>query len=69
MNPDAQTLDPRKQRYRVMLGEEIIGQFSNQALAMAEAAARGRGNSVVLDVSVRPPRIVFQNGRWIGEAE
>jgi hypothetical protein len=54
MKPDAPKLDPRKQLYRVVLGEEIIGQFSN--LRLARDSAHYHRASVVL---------VYQNGKWI----
>ena len=59
-------LHPSLHKFRVMKGEEIIGQFSNLELAIS--SARDRQNiTVVLDISVNPPRIVFQNGMRVDQ--
>jgi hypothetical protein len=63
MKPD---LSPRVFKFRVMRGEEIVGQFSNLELAVASARDR-RNIPVVLDVSVNPPRIVFKNGMRVDQ--
>lgn len=65
MKPD---LSPRVFKFRVMRGEEIVGQFSNLELAIASARDR-RNIPVVLDVSVNPPRIVFKNGMRVDQEE
>jgi hypothetical protein len=65
MKPD---LSPRVFKFRVMRGEEIVGQFSNLELAVASARDR-RNIPVVLDVSVNPPRIVFKNGMRVDQEE
>jgi hypothetical protein len=63
MKPD---LSPHVFKFRVMRGEEIVGQFSNLELAVASARDR-RNIPVVLDVSVNPPRIVFKNGMRVDQ--
>lgn len=61
--PSELTLSVHK--YRVMQGGTIMGQFSNADLA--RETARDRRGSVVLDVSVEPPTLVYEGGTWIGE--
>lgn len=63
-----QDLSPQIFKYRVMKGEEIIGQFSNLELAIMSARDR-RNIPVVLDISVNPPRVVFKNGLRIGDED
>lgn len=48
------------QKYRVIDGKKIVGQYSNLALVI-EALA-GRPFARVLDVSVSPPRVVNLRG-------
>ena len=50
-------------KYRVMNGDQVIGQFSNIRLA-TRTAGDYRG-SLVLDVSVKPPHVVYQDGRLL----
>jgi hypothetical protein len=59
----SQRIDLAVQRYRVMHREAIIGQFSNRNLA--EQLTRSRAGAVVLDMSVKPPRVVYQDGKWL----
>jgi hypothetical protein len=46
-----------------MLGEEIVGQFSNAKLAGDSAYLR-RG-AIVLDTSMQPHRVVYQDGKGL----
>jgi hypothetical protein len=46
-----------------MLGEEIVGQFSNAKLAGDSAHLR-RG-AIVLDTSMQPHRMVYQDRKWL----
>ena len=55
---------PSIHRYRVMKGDEIIGQFSNLHLAV-DTAYLYRGAAVVLDVSVEPHRVVYKDGHLL----
>ena len=49
-------------RYRVQRrGTEAIGQFSNMKLA--EVTAHRYRDAIVLDVSVQPHRIIYQDGK------
>ena len=61
-------LPPHVFKYRVMHGEEIIGQFSSLDLAI-ETAREHRSIPVVLDISVDPPCVVFRDGKRIEEAK
>jgi len=54
---------PRVQRYRVMVGEQIIGQYSNMALV--DEAVLGRNTAVVFDVSMCPHRVIYKDGKWL----
>ena len=54
MNSD---LGPNQHKYRVMVGRAIIGDFSDLKLA-TDTAFEYRG-SVVLDMSVKPPLVVY----------
>ncbi len=56
-------LQPRVQRFRVMDGDEIIGQFSNMALV--EESVLGRRTAKVFDVSMCPHRLLYQDGKWL----
>ena len=62
-NLGARKLDLAMQRYRVMLREEIIGQFSNRELA--ERSAKYHRATEVLDLSVQPPKVVYSHGKWL----
>jgi predicted component of type VI protein secretion system len=62
---DSQRIDLAKQRYRVMKRDEIIGQFSNRELARKTA---DQYHAVVLDMSVIPPKVVYQDGKWLEKA-
>jgi hypothetical protein len=62
-NSRALKLDLVRQRYWVMLGEEIVGQFSNAKLAGDSAYLR-RG-AIVLDTSMQPHRMVYQDRKWL----
>jgi hypothetical protein len=64
---DSQQLDLTKQRYRVMVGEEIIGQFSNAKLA--GDSAHFRRGAVVLDTSMQPHRVVYRDRKWLENSE
>ena len=55
-------LDLVSQHYCVMKGEEIIGHFSNKELAAQTAHRR---HAVVLDVSVKPAKVVYKDGNWL----
>jgi predicted component of type VI protein secretion system len=55
-------LDLAKQRYRIMKGDEIIGQFSNRELAGKTA---DQYHAIVLDMSVIPAKVVYQAGKWL----
>ena len=50
-------------KYHVMLGEEIIGQFSN--LPLATDTAHAHRGSLVLDLSTKPPKVVYRGGRLV----
>lgn len=54
---------PRIHRYRVMDGNEIVGQFSNMALV--DDAVSERRNAVVFDVSMCPSRLIYKDGKWL----
>lgn len=54
---------PSLQKYRVMKGNTIIGQFSNLPLAV-ETADFHRG-CTVSDVSVEPHRVVYKDGKLL----
>ena len=54
-------LHPGTHKYRVMNVDEIIGQFSNVKLATDKA--RSHRGSVVLDMSTKPPSVVYRDGR------
>jgi hypothetical protein len=54
---------PNVHKFRVMRGEDIIGQFSN--LKLAAETARARRASVVLDMSAKPPKVVYRDGRLV----
>jgi len=54
-------------KYRVMVADEIIGQFSNAKLA-AHTAHSHRG-SLVLDMSLKPPKVVYSDGRLLEKPE
>jgi hypothetical protein len=58
-------LSPNLFKFRVMLGEEIIGTFSN-AKAAGDSAHLRRG-AIVLDMSTKPPKVVYKDRVWIGE--
>jgi hypothetical protein len=60
-------LHPSLHKYRVMKGDQIIGQFSNIKLA-ADTAHRHRG-AVVLDVSVVPNLTVYRDGGLVEHGE
>ena len=62
MTNGRERLDLAKQRYRVMKGDEIIGQFSNRELAKKTAE---QYHAIVLDISVIPPKVVFREGKWL----
>jgi hypothetical protein len=62
MTNGSNTLDLAKQRYRVMKGDEIIGQFSNRELAGKTAYEH---HAIVLDVSVQPPKVIYEDGKWL----
>jgi hypothetical protein len=47
-------------KYRVMKGSEIIGQFSN--VKTAADTARAHRDAIVLDMSLKPPMVVYRNG-------
>ena len=64
MNPQSPRLSPHVFKYRVMKGEEILGQFSSLDLAI-ETARQHRGIPVVLDVSVQPPLIIYRRGQLL----
>jgi len=53
---------PRVQRYRVMVGDRIVGQFSN--LALVDEAVAGRHTAMVFDVSMCPHRVIYRDGAW-----
>ena len=60
-------LNPNLQ-YRVMVGGDIIGDFSD--LKLATATAFEHSGSVVLDMSVKPPLVVYgEYGRAMREEE
>ena len=46
-----------------MLGEEIIGQFSNRQLA--ERSAQYHRATEVLDLSMQPAKVVYKDGKWL----
>ena len=54
---------PRVQPFRVMIGDEIIGQYSNMALV--NEAVLSRRNAVVFDVSTCPHRLIYKDGKWL----
>lgn len=54
----------RKQRFRILDGERIIGHFSNLALVMDKM--RSFPNATVLDVSMCPNRVLCKDGKWAG---
>jgi hypothetical protein len=66
VNSDTNRLDLAKQRYRVMQGDEIIGQFSNRQLA--EQRAKHLRGAIVLDVLMEPPKVVYKDGKWLEKA-
>jgi hypothetical protein len=41
----------------------IIGQFSN--IKLADRTVRERDGAIVLDMSVRPPKVVYKDGKWL----
>ena len=61
-------LSPQIFKYRVMKGDQVIGQFSNLELAIMSARDR-RNIPVVLDISVNPPRIVFKDGMRVDQKD
>jgi hypothetical protein len=58
-------LSPTVFKYRVMLGDQIVGKFSNVKLAGNTAYLR-RG-AVVVDMSMKPPTVIYSDRKWIGE--
>jgi hypothetical protein len=48
-----------------MLGDQIVGKFSNVKLAGNTAYLR-RG-AVVVDMSMKPPTVIYSDRKWIGE--
>ena len=62
-NSDSRKLNLVTQRYRVMHKNAIIGQFSNTKLA--DRTVRERDGAIVLDMSVRPPKVVYKDGKWL----
>lgn len=55
-------LFPRVQRYRIMDGNKILGQFSNMHLV--DEAVAGKPGAVVFDVSMCPSRVIYRDGNW-----
>jgi len=51
------------QKYRVVEGREIVGQFSN--VALTDEAVRKHPKAIVFDVSMCPSRIVQRGARLI----
>ena len=60
--PKKKDLSPTIFKYRVMKGENIIGQFSN--IALAERTARDCRGTVF---NVATGKLVFDNGRLLEE--
>lgn len=51
------------QKYRVLEGREIVGQFSN--VALADEAVRKHPKAIVFDVSMCPSRIIQRGAELI----
>jgi hypothetical protein len=60
-------LHPSLHKYRIMKGDQIVGQFSNIKLA-TDTADRYR-NCVVVDVSVVPNVTIYRDGRLLEHGE
>jgi hypothetical protein len=60
-------LRPSVHKYRVMVADEIIGQFSN--IKLATDKARSHRGSVVVDLSTKPPRVAYRDGRLVEKPE
>lgn len=63
IGPGAGSADLRSSlhKYRIMLAQEIIGQVSNIQLAVD--SSRSHRGSVVIDLSTKPPSVVYKDGR------
>jgi hypothetical protein len=49
-----------------MRGETIVGQFSN--IKLADQATRELRGAIVLDMSMKPPRVVYKDGKWLDKS-
>jgi len=56
-------LSPNLFKFRVMQGDEIVGTFSN-AKAAGDSEYLRRG-AIVLNMSTKPPKVVYQDRKWI----
>ena len=53
--------------FRVTVADVIIGQFSN--LKLAAETARGLRGANVLDLTAKPPKVVYRDGRVLDEVK
>ena len=60
-------LAPAIHPYRIMLGDRIIGQFSNAKLA--DWTLHDYPRAIVLYMSVQPPMVVYKDGNWLEKVE